>query len=98
MINIWERQSVQGDLQPVMRKAQGRIASIYNYKGHPLMISSRRDGEHKPGSLHYDGLAEDYKDWDKHVSISEIKDAVGPGFDVIEYEWGYHVEYDPKPA
>ena len=96
MINIWERQSVQGDLQTVMRKAQGRIAKIYNWKGHPLMISSRRDGEHMPGSLHYDGLAEDYKDPDKRVSKAEIKDAVGTGFDVIEYEWGYHVEHDPK--
>ena len=104
MINIWERQSVQGDLQPVMQKAQGKIATLYHSKGHALFISSRRDGEHQPGSFHYIGCAEDYLDnpdvfpgvVGKVVSKQEIKNAIGSDFDVIQYDWGYHVEYDPK--
>ena len=98
MIEIWQRQSVRGQLHPMMQKAQGRIARLYNRQRKPLMISSRGDGEHSPGSFHYLELcqAEDYLDPDKHVSKAEIKNAAGPGFDVIEYQWGYHVEYDPK--
>ena len=96
MIEVWQRQSVQGDLHPKMQKAQGKIARLYFVKGERLMISSRRDGEHSPGSFHYIGLAEDYLNPNKVVSKQEIQDAVGPNFDVIEYSWGYHVEYDPK--
>ena len=97
MINIWERQSVRGQNHPMMQKAQGRVARLYIDKGYPLMISSRGDSEHSPGSFHYLELtqAEDYKDPDKHVSKAEIKKVVGLDFDVIEYSWGYHVEYDP---
>ena len=96
MIDIWERQSVCGDLQIPMQKAQGHIARLYNIKNHPLMISSRRDGEHSPGSLHYIGLAEDYLDRDKILTKWEIVATIGFGFDVVEYPWGYHVEYAPK--
>jgi hypothetical protein len=82
-----------------MQKAQGKIARMYNELGQPLMISSRRDGEHSPGSFHYIGLAEDYLDnyaTTKHISKKEIQGKLGSDFDVVEYSWGYHVEYDPK--
>jgi len=96
MIEVWLRQSVQGDLQPQMQKAQGKVARLYHAKGERLMISSRRDGEHQPGSFHYIGCAEDYLDRAKIVSKRQIKAQLGPDFDVLEYDWGYHVEYDPK--
>ena len=98
MIEIWQRQSVRGQLHPKMQKAQGRIAKEYISKGKRLMISSRGDGEHSAGSFHYLELcqAEDYLDPNKYVPIAHIKAAAGPGFDVIGYQWGYHVEYDPK--
>lgn len=96
MINIWQRQSVCGDLSRSMQKAQGKIAKLYHQKGRPLMISSRRDGEHSAGSFHYIGEAEDYFDPTKYVFKKEIQDLLGHNYDVIEYDWGYHVEYDPK--
>jgi len=106
MIEVWERQSVQGTLHPMMQRAQGRIAKLYHAKGERLMISSRADGEHNPGSFHYlrPCQAEDYLDRDgpngKYVHISEIKDVLyvlePDGYDCCQHSWGYHVEYDPK--
>ena len=96
MIEIWLRQSVQGHLHPLMQKAQGKVAKLYHAKGRALYISSRADGEHQPGSFHYNMCAEDYLDGMKHVSKKEIKNKLGPDFDIVEYSWGYHVEYDPK--
>jgi hypothetical protein len=99
MIKIWQRQSVRGQLHPKMQKAQGKIARLYHGKDLPLMISSRGDGEHSPGSFHYLELcqAEDYLDRDpKDLTLVEIREALGRDYDVVEYTWGYHVEYDPK--
>jgi hypothetical protein len=90
----------------MMQRAQGRIANLYIVKERRLMISSRADGQHSPGSFHYlrPCQAEDYLDEDgddgKYVKLWEIKavleDLEPGGFDVIKYDWGYHVEYDPK--
>lgn len=99
MINVWERQSVQGTLQPIMQKAQGRIARLYNAKGYPCMISSRNDSEHMQGSFHYIDLAEDYFDPNKYVPLEDYiytLKRLNPGFQVFESSWGYHVEYDPE--
>lgn len=109
MIEIWQRQSVQGDLHPVMQKVQGKIAKLYIDKSERLMISSRRDGEHGLGSFHYIGMAEDYLDPGKSglkkVSLQEIKTTlnalaaqlgINPAYlQVVEYDWGYHIEFDP---
>jgi hypothetical protein len=105
MIDVWERQSVQGTLSPLMQKAQGRIAKLYIGKGSRLMISSRADGQHSPGSFHYlrPCEAEDYLDAEdtpggKTVSRFEIESVLRrlkpDAFDVVEYDWGYHVEHD----
>jgi len=49
------------------------------------------------GSLHYIGHAFDVKR--QSITKKEIQMAVGPGFDVVEYDDArdiFHIEYDPK--
>ncbi len=98
MTRVWLKDDVYGDLQTPMQKAHGRLVELYAMYGMDFFVTSRNDGKHSPGSLHYVDLAEDFKRQSirKHLVV----DAAGPGFDVVEYPEPrdiYHVEFDPKP-
>lgn len=80
-----------------MQKAHGKLTELYAMRGSDLWVTSRRDGKHRSGSFHYSGCAEDIRDRKKVVSLAEIKHHLGRHFDVVEYSWGYHVEWDPEP-
>ncbi len=92
-MTVWYKQGVLGDLQQVTRKGLGRVAKLYLSKGSDLYVTSLREGNHMAGSLHYDGLAFDIR---CGVSISEIREALGPGWDVVHEKDHIHCEYDPK--
>lgn len=92
---IWNKEGVQGDLAPVVRKALGRIAGVYAAEKRDLFVTSKRDGNHSLGSLHYEGLAVDFR-WDNFVDFDSIKAAAGPGFDVVAERTHIHLEWDPK--
>lgn len=95
-MNIWLKIDVSGDLQPVMAKARGKVALTYHEAGEDLYITSKRDGIHGLGSLHYEGLAIDVRYPQKREGIIEkLKSALGPGFDVIAEGDHIHIEYDP---
>ena len=70
-------------------------------KSADLYISSRRDGRHMNGSFHYDGGAEDIIDRARIVTKTEILLALenrfgkNHKFQIIEYDWGFHLEHDP---
>lgn len=91
---VWYKSGVAGDLQPVARKGLGRVARVYFDAGLDLFVTSIRDGNHAPGSLHYDGLAFDIKG--QSVFISVIAEVLGPDWDVVDEISHYHIEYDPK--
>lgn len=96
MISEWIKTGVCGDLHPIMQKAHGKIVSHYESLGiKNFFITSRRDGNHIPGSFHYIGLAEDFG---KHRLITrfELQHLLGNDFDIIEYDDHFHVEYDPE--
>ena len=97
-MNIWLKIDVAGDIQPVMAKARGRVATLYQDNGEDLYITSKRDGIHSLGSLHYEGLALDFLYPKKEIAdfISKIRSAAGPGFDVVAEGDHYHIEFDPK--
>lgn len=66
-----------------------------------LVITCVSEGQHKPGSLHYKGLAFDLRtrDWDKifcDAFVAELRAALGSDFDVVPEESHCHVEFDPK--
>ena len=94
-MTVWYKQGALGDLQQVARKGLGRVAGLFETKDDDLFITSIRDSNHLPGSLHYDGLAFDMQD-DPGYFIAEIKQALGPGWDVVDESDHIHCEYDPK--
>ena len=94
-MTVWYKQGVIGDLQPVARKGLGRVAELFGTKGDDLFITSIRDGNHMPGSLHYDGLAFDMQD-DIKFQLLEIRQVLGLGWDIVPEKDHIHCEYDPK--
>lgn len=88
------KQGVCGDLDPVMQKALNKIHSVYQSYGYDLIITSMREGNHSPGSLHYIGRAIDCRKG--KVSILALSSALGTDFDCIDESNHYHIEYDPK--
>ena len=87
------KQGAIGSLQPVVVKCRGRIAALYEKHGKDLMITSLRDGYHSHGSLHPDGWAFDFRK--NGVPLEEIKEAAGPGFDVLlSNDGAVHCEFD----
>lgn len=93
-MTVWYKQGVQGDLSIPCQKCLGRIHDkAYAFDG-AMFITAIRDGNHMAGSLHYTGNAFDFRKCS--ASLSRIKKAAGPGFDVVEHPTHFHVEYDPK--
>ena len=98
-MTVWYKQGVLGDLQSVARKGLGRAARLFETAGLDLNITSLRDGNHMAGSLHYDGLAFDFRytiGVSKIISITMIKESLGFGWDVVPGKGYTHCEYDPK--
>ena len=94
MATVFYKQGVIGDLQPIARKGLGRVARLYEQKGLELHVTSIRDANHSAGSLHYDGLAFDFRGMG--VELLDIKTVLGEGWQVIHSNDGaYHAEYDP---
>ena len=95
--HVWTKQGVMGCMSNPLRKAWGRVVhKCYWDKGRDAFITSIGEGNHDPGSLHYDHNAVDFKR--NGASKHDIKQAAGSGFDVVEYydKDIFHMEYDPK--
>ena len=66
------------------------------------IITSARDGEHKPGSKHFSGEAIDIRINDLprdkiNVLYGFIKNSMEKDFDIVLESDHIHIEYDPKP-
>lgn len=88
-------------LQPQMVLAYILIQGVYARHGYPCVITSCSDSKHGPNSLHYKGLALDLRTRDvlpetMGVMVLEIKQVLGPQFDVVLEKDHLHVEWDPK--
>ena len=97
-MTVWYKQGVCGDLQGVAQKALGRVAKVLKSIHEDTFVTSKRDGNHSPGSFHYLGLAFDFRYplmWNKGLKARLIK-AIGKGFDIVFHETHIHVEWDPK--
>ena len=97
-MTVWYKQGVIGDLQPVARKGLGRVADLYDsfdsYINEDLFVTSIREGNHKAGSLHYDGLAFDIQLGGR--TTGQIREVLGSSWDVVNEENHVHCEFDPK--
>jgi hypothetical protein len=95
-VTVWIKQGVLGDLRAVAQKGFGRVADLYARHSEDVFVTSKRESNHWGGSLHYIGLAFDIRRG--HRSLLEVKNTLGHGWDVLEYEdlGIFHCEYDPK--
>jgi len=89
---------IQPELVVAMIVCEGIISRYQEFT-----VTSILDGKHKTGSLHPKGLALDIRT--RNFSgesalkncIEDLRDALGPQFDVVRESDHIHVEFDPKP-
>jgi hypothetical protein len=84
-----------------MEYARRILAGIWASRGYTLTVTSGFEGAHIEGSLHYQGLAEDYRRYDVRPDdlpgmLAEARTRLGSDYDVILESDHIHVEYDPK--
>jgi hypothetical protein len=89
-------------LQPPMVLALLVAHEAYANVGAELVVTSAADSRHRPGSLHYVGLAVDIRTNNlpseavAKALAKEIGENLGPEYDVLYEEDHIHVEYQPK--
>jgi len=84
-----------------MRPALKAADVIWEALGKELVVTAGLDGEHSAGSLHYYGLALDFRTryfsiGNKRTAANKLRETLGSDFDVIEHDSHIHCEYDPK--
>ena len=87
-------------------KAIDSVEFIWRKWGADPWVTSLLDGRHRRGSLHYVGMAADFRSRDlpeahKEEIVSELASDLGADYDVILESRGrpnehIHVEYQPK--
>ena len=89
-----------------MQYAADVVARVWQAHGFTAVLTSGLDGEHREDSLHYAGLATDWRTKNLPVSlksgmIAEVRAILGRDFDVLLEYVGLpnehmHIEFDPK--
>jgi len=91
--------NIQGiDLK--MRPVLIHASRVWAKHGKELVVTCGLNGAHSAGSLHYYGLALDFRtryfDQNKVKYIAgELRSILGADYDVIVHSSHIHVEYDP---
>lgn len=99
-------------LQPPMLMAQAEAREVYREHGYIFVITSGLEGKHGVGSLHFVGLALDYRVrsteeywpggiWniplpERRVMARELRDRLGAQYDVVLKPDHLHSEFQPK--
>jgi len=84
-----------------MRTVLIHAERIWEKHGQELVVTAGLDGVHSAGSLHYYGLALDFRTryFDKTVATSvanELRRILGADYQVVKHKSHIHVEYDPR--
>lgn len=100
-MTIFYKMGVIGDLDPILQKALNQIDHVYYlYYKEDVLVTSKREGTHSPGSLHYIGRAIDARYpkscTNRQEFAQRLRTALGKDFDVVVEGSHIHVEYDPK--
>lgn len=93
----WIKQGVEGDLRPEARRGFTKVARLYHSLGKDFFVTSVREGNHTPGSLHYQGLAFDFLQ--KGVPKYKIEQALGfePGWWILVEDTHVHAQREGVP-
>jgi hypothetical protein len=86
------------EIQHAMHVADALSKAV---SGKEILITALFDGTHKKGSKHYEGNAFDIRKWhynndQLHSLLINLKENLGPDYDIIEEKTHIHIEYDPK--
>lgn len=99
-MNVWIQQGTVWDLQLSAQRGFRRVVKLFGKFKEDVYVTSGREGDHHPASLHYPGLAWDMRNGRaKKFSKDEVIACLPGGdkyWDVVFYDWGFHIEYDPK--
>jgi hypothetical protein len=100
------KEGVYGELKDVMIPALEAVQRVWSAYGYTPTITSIEDGTHRPGSLHYAGLAFDIRLNDIPNAMHEkltaaVASVIGSAYDVVHENHGtpndhLHVEFDPS--
>ena len=89
-------------LQPQMTPVMIAVERIWWVHGRDPTITSGNDGKHRSDSLHYQGLALDFRTKDLSDTLAiffrdQLVSSLGENYDVLlEFEPRHmHIEYDP---
>ena len=95
-IKIWNKEGVLGDLHPELQRELGKVIQFHEDNGYiNFYITSKREGNHKPGSFHPIGRAVDFA---SDMPYEKLRVLVGLDFDLVPFagESLFHLEYDKK--
>lgn len=86
-------------LEPEIRRVLPYVEKTYQEFRYEPVITSTYEGNHSPGSLHYNNDAVDIRagaDQDMGAIHYRLKERLGPDYDIIRHKTHIHIEYDPK--
>lgn len=88
-------------LRPEMVLACQIVDDVYKKNGAEAVITEGTGSKHSVGSLHYVGLACDFRismfnSVELPVINFELKDALGDEYDVVLEKTHFHIEFQPK--
>ena len=93
---------VMYEIHPVLENRLPLIEWVWQEQvGEDPTITSAREGEHSPTSLHYIGRALDFRTREYSAAQVErlradLARRLGPAFDVVVEDTHLHLEYDPR--
>lgn len=100
MLRLKKGVSISG-MRPDMVLAIIVVEGILASGGYETVITSALDSKHGTGSLHYVGLALDFRT--RHIEddllpviTDEFKQALGKNYDVVLEHNHWHIEFQPK--
>lgn len=88
-------------LRPETLFAMCVASKLLEVEGHTFVVTCGSEGQHMRGSLHYAGLAFDFRRPDLtwvggDLLRSELAKRLGDDFDVVQESNHFHVEFQPK--
>jgi hypothetical protein len=95
--------SVLPSNRPEIERARRIVVEVWNRYGYSVTVTSGNESTaaHRANSLHYVGLAEDYRTHDVAPSkladmVSDVRRELGRDYDVVLESDHLHIEFDPK--